>query len=133
MKKTDLKKFQETVDDVLIRHVSILDVVTKLQESGAKVNRSTIKTITSCGCIKLNTTSLDKKVPSDMDYEELKNYKLTHTDGDVCPVCKEKIEQEIGNHLFYLSALCNHFNLDLEDILDKEYNRISTLGKFSLY
>ena len=133
MKDIKIKDFQETVDDVLIRHVSILDIITKLQDSNARVNRSTIKTITNCGCIKLNTNSLDKKLPNDMSYEELKNYKLTHTEGELCPICKEKIEQEIGNHLFYLAALCNHFNLDLDEILKKEHDRISTLGKFSLY
>lgn len=123
--------FQKSVDEVLIRHASLLDIITKLQDSGSKINRAAVKTITSCGCVKLNTPINDK--PDDYDYEDLKKYKLTQTEGEICPVCKEKLEQEIGNNLFYLAALCNHYNLSLNDIVEQEKRNLDTLGKFSLY
>jgi hypothetical protein len=123
--------FQKSVDDVLVRHASILDVITKLQDSSSRTNRAAVKTITSCGCVRLNT--LPNSKPKDVDYSKLRDFKLTQTDGEICPVCREKLEQEIGNNLFYLAALCNHFNLDLSDILEQEKSNLDTLGKFSLY
>lgn len=131
MKDIIYDQFQSTVQDVVIRHASLLDVITKLQESSARVNRAAIKTITSCGCIQLNTAV--EEIPDDISYEELKNYNSTHLAGDLCPVCKDKIEEEIGNHFIYLAALCNQFDLSIYDVLLKEYKNISTLGKFSLY
>ena len=44
----------------------------------------------------------------------------------------ENIEDEIGNDLFYLASLCNLLDLNLYDILLKEYNQIATLGKYSM-
>ncbi|MGB3365930.1 MAG: DUF1573 domain-containing protein [Acidaminobacteraceae bacterium] len=123
--------FQKSVDDVLVRHASLLDVITKLQDSSSKINRAAVKTITNCGCVKLST--LPNSTPEDAEYTELRNFTLTQTEGDICPVCKEKIEQEIGNNLFYLAALCNHFNLSLNDVLEHEKSSLDTLGKFSLY
>lgn len=124
-------QFQNKVDEVLIRHVSILDILTKLQQSSSQTNRAVVKSITSCGCISVNAKKND--LPENIDYENISEYKKTHIEGDLCPVCKEKIEQEIGNNLFYLSALCNHLDLNLYDVLLKEYDQIKTLGKFSLY
>ncbi len=43
--------FQDTVDDYLVRHRSILDVMSKLAESNARVNRAVTKAVTTCGCI----------------------------------------------------------------------------------
>lgn len=47
-------QFQNLVQDVLIRHNSLLDIITKLDESNARVNRAAVKTITSCGCLSLH-------------------------------------------------------------------------------
>ncbi len=124
-------KFQNSVDDVLIRHASILDIITKLQDSSSRINRAAVKTITSCGCVKLST--LPDLKAEDTNYSDLRNFTLTQTEGEICPVCKEKLEQEIGNNLFYLAALSNHFNLSLNDILEQEKSNLDTLGKFSLY
>lgn len=131
MKDIIYDQFQSTVQDVVIRHASLLDIITKLQESSARVNRAAIKTITSCGCVQLHTSVED--IPDNIAYEELKNYNSTHLQGVPCPVCKDKIEEEIGNQFIYLAALCNQFDLNIYDILLKEYKNISTLGKFSLY
>lgn len=131
MKDIIIDEFQEKVDEVLIRHVSILDIISKLQQTSAKTNRAVIKAITSCGCIKINA---DKDIiPEDITYEEIKNFKHNHIEGELCQTCKEKIESEIGSNLFYIAALSNALDINMYDLYLKEYKKLSTLGKFSLY
>ncbi|QEK11137.1 DUF1573 domain-containing protein [Crassaminicella thermophila] len=126
-----LNKFQKSVSDVLIRHKSILDIISKYQESCAKVNRSIIKSTTNCGCIHINAKKQD--IPDNISYEELKRFMSNHISGELCDICKDKIEEEMGNHLFYLVAICNSLNLDIYEILNKQQKNIDTLGKYSLY
>jgi hypothetical protein len=124
-------QFQNLVQDVLIRHNSLLDIITKLDESNARVNRAAVKTITSCGCLSLHAEK--PNIPEDTEYQDIKNFVGTDLSGKMCPVCRDKINQEIGTHLFYLAALCNHMDINLYDAFLHEYNRIKTLGPFSLY
>ena len=120
---------QETVSNVLIRHKSILDIITKLEESNSKVNRAVIKSATSCGCIKINAT---KQVYSKDSFKDAKFTLKSHIEGELCPNCKEKIEEEIGKHMFYIASLCNTLNLDLDKIILDEVNKLKTLGIYSL-
>jgi len=53
MKDLIFDEFQNAVDNSLLRHKSILDIMTKLQESQARVNRAVIKAVTSCGCLEI--------------------------------------------------------------------------------
>jgi len=131
MKDLLCDNFQNKVDEVLVRHVNILDVITKYNQTAAVVNRAVVKSITDCGCVSLDSSKCE--VPSEISYSEIKDYKQSHITGELCPICKEKIEQEIGNNLFYLAALCNHLGLNLYDSMLKEYQKINTLGKFTLY
>ena len=55
-KNLNMDDFQNQVDDVLIRHKSILDIITKLDEYTARINRAVIKFAASCGCIDINDT-----------------------------------------------------------------------------
>ena len=121
--------FQDQVSQVLIRHRSILDVMTKLDEYNARVNRAVAKSVTSCGCISVNATKQDY---SEDTFEGMLDSVQTHLEGKICPNCKEILEEEIGSHIFYQAALCNTLGLNLDNILRKEYNRIKTLGVFSL-
>ena len=50
----NFNNFNDIVDDVLVRHKSILDIITKLQETNSKINRAIIKSVTACGCIEIN-------------------------------------------------------------------------------
>jgi len=126
-----LKEFQQKVDSVLIRHRSALDILTKLQESNAKVNRAVAKSATSCGCTQLHITKF--QVPKDISFSEVKDYASNHIEGVPCEMCKEKIEQEISNNVFYLFALCNLLNIDMDDLLNDFYkNQLETLGKYGL-
>lgn len=131
MKDLLCDQFQNKVDEVLVRHASILDILSKYNQTSATVNRAVVKSITSCGCVSIETDKKD--VPSEIDYSEIQTYTKTQITGELCPSCKEKIEEELGNNLFYLGALCNHLELNLYDSLVKEYNKLNTLGKYTLY
>jgi hypothetical protein len=123
-------EFQNTVSELLIRHQSILDVLSKLQEASARVNRAVTKSVTSCGCIKVSAEK--RKVPENISISELKGYVDSHLNGELCPNCQEIVEAEIGRSLFYVAALCNHLDLNLYDIFIKEQKKLSTLRFFNL-
>lgn len=120
---------QKTVSNVLIRHKSILDIITKLEESNSRVNRAIVKSATSCGCISINATKQDYSQGSFID---AKNTLKSHIEGELCDNCREKIEEEIGNHMFYIASLCNTLDMNLNDITSREMDKLKTLGVYSL-
>ncbi|MCA0386067.1 MAG: DUF1573 domain-containing protein [Firmicutes bacterium] len=131
MKDVIYDEFQDKVDEVLIRHANLLDILSKMSDSAAKANRAVVKSITSCGCVQLNVAK--NELPEDLSYEALKEFKSEHLQGKPCPVCREKIEEELGRLEFYIAAICNTMDISLYDVLLKEYKKISTLGRYSLY
>jgi hypothetical protein len=120
--------FQSTVDELLVRHRSILDVTSKLQESEGRINRAVAKAVTTCGCVRINADK--QRFPTDADFHDLRSYMSTHLEGKLCEHCEEIVESEIGNHLFYLAALCNLLGVNLYDTMIKEQQRLSTLGNY---
>jgi len=133
MKDLIFDGFQNSVDESLLRHRSILDIITKLQESEARVNRAVVKSVTNCGCI--NIDAKKQYVPTnieDLDLDTLGASLDTHMQGKLCENCREVLEKELGNNLFYITSLCNLLDLNLYDILIKEYDKISTLGKYTM-
>lgn len=132
MKDVIFDDFQNAVDESIIRHKSILDIMTKLQESNGRINRAVAKSITNCGCIEVNGRK--QYLPENNDsinIESLKDSFTTHISGKLCDNCRDVIERELGNNLFYLTSLCNTLDLNLYDVLLKEYDKINTLGKYS--
>lgn len=122
--------FQKTASLHLIRHRSILDVMTKYQDSCARVNRALAKSVTSCGCLKIIA---DKQaLPADANLGEMSEYVKTHLEGHLCPNCSEVIEEEMGASLFFLAAICTLTGIGLHDVIKKENDRIVTLGVYSL-
>lgn len=121
--------FQDQVSQVLVRHRSILDTMTKLDEFNSRINRSVVKSVTSCGCISIDAQKQDFGKES---FENMINKVENHVKGHICDSCKDVIEEEIGSYLFYLASLANALDLDLSAILSKEHNRIKTLGIYSL-
>lgn len=134
MKDVIFDDFQNSVNESLLRHRSILDIMTKLQETEARINRAVAKTITNCGCVQVDASKQIKpdKLDIDTSIEDLKEHFQTHMKGEVCDNCRDVLEREIGNHLFYLTSMCNLLDLNMYDILLKELDRINTLGKFTL-
>ena len=129
MKDIIFDDFQNSVNDSLLRHKSILDVLTKFSESNARVNRAIAKSVTNCGCIEVNAKK--QKISEDNIINNLHDSLDDHLNGTLCESCREVIESEIGNNLFYLTSLCNLLNLNLYDILLRESDKINTLGKFT--
>ncbi|WP_297636363.1 DUF1573 domain-containing protein [uncultured Clostridium sp.] len=130
MKDIIFDEFQDSVETSLIRHKSILDISSKFTESSARVNRAIMKAVTNCGCIKISATK--QYIPSDEDSLDcLQECFKSHLEGTLCPNCREIIEGEMGNNLFYLTSLCNSLNINLYDVLIKENQKVNTLGKFN--
>lgn len=132
MKDIIFDNFQDSVDNCLIRHRSILDVLTKYTESSSRINRSVAKAVTNCGCIQINASKQKTFKENYLNDNDIKKYLNPHITGKLCEDCREVIEKEIGTNLFYLTSLCNQLNINLYDILLKEYNKNQTLGKFNL-
>lgn len=122
--------FQNAVAESLVRHKSILDVMTKLQEATARVNRAVAKSVTSCGCLEIHGTKPD--LPADLSLREVRDRMSSHVEGRLCDTCRETLEEELGNQMFFLAALCNSLDLNLFDILIKENKKVSALGLFNI-
>ena len=122
---SDLKSddFQKNVSGLIIRNQNLLDILTKCQSSCSKICRSSVKTATGCGCLKIN---VEKKLP------QISSDEMSGVSGTLCPDCKDIIENEIGDMLFYIAGLCNALGLSMRDIMKKEIKSISVLGKYSL-
>lgn len=130
MKDILVDEFQYTVLELLVRNKSIIDSITKFQDSNARVNRSIVKAVTQCGCISINAKK--QETAEDEDYEELRNAMDTHLNGKLCDNCRDLIEKAIGNNLFYLASICNILDLNLYDIIIKEQERVKMLGQYNL-
>lgn len=130
MKDIMVDQFQFTVGELLVRNKSILDQITKFQDSNGRVNRGIIKTVTQCGCLKIHA----EKQPynPDNEFEEIRDSMNTHLTGQLCDNCRDLIEKDIGRNLFYLASICNTLDLNLYDIIIKELDRIKMLGKYNL-
>lgn len=123
-------KFQYTVQDLLVRNKSIIDQLTKFQDSNSRVNRTIVKAVTQCGCIQIDA----HKQPFDEDgaFEDANASFETHLSGSLCENCRDAIEKELGSNLFYMASLCNTLDLNLYDIMIKELERAKMLGKYNM-
>lgn len=130
MKDILIDDFQYTVQELLVRNKSIIDALTKFQDSNARVNRAIVKAVTQCGCIQINAKK--QNIPGDADYEALKDTLETHLEGKLCDNCRDQIEKEIGTNLFYLASICNTLDLNLYDVVIKENERVKMLGNYNL-
>jgi len=125
-----LQQFQDQVSELLLRHRSLLDILSKFQQSNAAVTRSVTKSITECGCIEVNASK--QPYTPYMTIEEAKSVLGTHVKGQLCEHCLDMIEAELGKNLFYMSALCNVLDMKLDKIMIEESKKCSTLGFFNM-
>ncbi len=131
MKDLICDEFQNTVGDLLIRHHSLIDVLSKLSESNSRVNRSVIKAVTDCGCVCIEAKKVD--IPEHLEsVAELRACLDSHLRGDLCPKCNEVIMCEMGKLLFYTAALCNILDINLYDVFIKENKKAHALGYFNM-
>lgn len=130
MKDSIFDEFQRSIPQLLIRHKSILDVTTKHQETGARVNRAIAKSVTGCGCLRIDAAK--QCSPIDATLNELPKYMDTHIRGELCESCKEIIEAELGANMFYIAAICSLLDIDFYEVIQKEYEKIKTLGIYNM-
>lgn len=124
------EEFQNAVNDALNRNRSILDILSKLQGSAARVNRTCVKSVTSCGCLKINAEK--QRIPQESSLADMGQYMNSHLEGALCEDCRDMVEKELGNHFFYIAALANALDISLYDVILKEEKNLSALGKYVL-
>lgn len=122
--------FQNTVSDMVLYNRSILDLLSKTQEASARLQRAITKSVTLCGCVKIETRK--KIIPPEASLSDLKDLLESHLHGKMCDYCRENVEREIGQLLFYIAALSNILNIDLYDVVIKESDHIKLLGRFNM-
>lgn len=104
--------------------------MSKFGQSGASVNRAVTKAVTDCGCIEINAS---KQIYSDdSNLEKAKQTLQSHISGELCEHCFDVLKNELGRNLFYMTALCNLLNIQLDEVVANESNKCSTLGLFNL-
>ncbi|WP_407313907.1 DUF1573 domain-containing protein [Desulfosporosinus sp. SB140] len=123
-------QFQNIVKSLLIRHQSILDILSKGQETSARVNRAVVKSVTSCGCHSVNARK--KSIPPDASLSDLKDLLDSQLEGILCDNCRDIIEAELGKQMFYIAALANALDISLTDVLNLECKKLQTLTIFNL-
>lgn len=123
-------RYQNVVKSLLIRHQSVLDILSKGQEASARVNRAVVKSVTNCGCLAIDAHK--KALPEDTSLSDLKTLLDSQLEGNLCDNCKDIIETEIGKQLFYIAALANTLDLSLKEVIEKEEKKLSTLTIFNL-
>lgn len=121
--------FQKKVSALIMRNQNILDILTKCQSACSRISRSTVKTATGCGCLKIKADKTLSVFPLE---DSIDPEQVTGIEGELCTECKGRIENEIGEILFYIGALCNVLGLSMGDIMKKEIKKIEVLGKYSL-
>ncbi|MDD5748623.1 MAG: DUF1573 domain-containing protein, partial [Actinomycetota bacterium] len=114
----------------LIRHRSVLDVMTKYQDACSRVNRALAKAVTECGCLKVKAEK--QELPADASLSEMSEYVNTHLEGRLCSNCAEVLEEELGRSLFFLASICTLTGIDMDELIRKENERINTLGVYNL-
>jgi hypothetical protein len=130
MKDMLVDDFQYTAQELLVRNKSILDLITKYQDSNSRVNRAIIKSVTQCGCVTISAHK--QQIDDAASFDEIKNSVDSHVEGTLCDNCRDAVERDIGRNVFYLASLCNSLDLNLYDIILKENDRIRMLGKYNL-
>jgi hypothetical protein len=130
MSAPTLDQFQQQVSELLLRHRSLLDVMSKFSQSGATVNRAVTKAVTDCGCIELNARK--QQYTNDSDLEHAKETLQSHLTGAVCEHCRDVLKADLGRNLFYMTALCNLLDIQLDEVIADEYDKCTTLGLFNL-
>lgn len=123
-------EFQNTVSELLLCNRSILDIMGKVQETNARLHQSIIKSVTRCGCIKINASKT--AIPTDATMADLKLIMDSHIKGNLCDSCQETIESSVGKLILYTAAICNLLDLNMYDILLKEQKQMKILGFYNL-
>lgn len=122
-------EFQQKVAALIVRNSNLLDILTKCQTACGKICRSSIKSATGCGCVKI---AAEKSLAAFADKNEFSPKKMSGVNGQLCGDCRSSVENEIGELLFYIASLCNALGLSMNEIMKHEIKNVESLGKYSL-
>ncbi|MCL6596333.1 MAG: DUF1573 domain-containing protein [Firmicutes bacterium] len=123
-------EFQASVSSHLIQNKSILDAITKLNESSLRVQRAVTRAVTQCGCIRIDASR--QRIPEVASLEQLGKLLDSHVRGELCKDCRDDVETEVGNALCYIAAVCELVGVSMYDCLIGVDKRIRALGMFHL-
>ncbi|WP_341279803.1 DUF1573 domain-containing protein [Paenibacillus sp. FSL H8-0537] len=130
MSAPTLDQFQQQVSELLLRHRSLLDVMSKFGQAGTSVNRAVTKAVTDCGCIEL--AARKQHYSDEPNLKSAKETLQSHLSGELCEHCRDVLKADLGRNLFYMTAMCNLLNIQLDEVIADEYDKCSTLGLFNL-
>lgn len=129
MSISQAEEFQQKVSSLIVRNSNVLDILTKCQALCGRICRSSIKSATGCGCVKI---SAEKSLTAYAGGEDFSSKEMSGIEGRLCTDCKGIVEGEIGEMLFYVASLCNALGLSMSEIMEKEIKNVEALGKYSL-
>lgn len=129
MSISQAEEFQQKVSSLIVRNSNVLDILTKCQALCGRICRSSIKSATGCGCVKI---SAEKSLSAYSGGENFSPKEMSGVEGRLCTDCKGIVEGEIGEMLFYVASLCNALGLSMSEIMEKEIKNVEALGKYSL-
>jgi len=130
MDEPQCSDFQSAVSHFLMHSQSVIDIIARLQDSVSRANRAVVKAVIGCGCIEIHAEKT--RLPEDAGLDDLREFLSSQVEGRMCDVCRDALAGEVGRSLLYLTALCNVFDISLQDILTKETDNLETLGKYNL-
>ncbi|WP_338553311.1 DUF1573 domain-containing protein [Paenibacillus sp. KS-LC4] len=130
MSAPTLDQFQQQVSELLLRHRSLLDVMSKFGQAGTSVNRAVTKAVTDCGCIEL--AARKQHYSDEPNLKSAKETLQSHLSGELCEHCRDVLKADLGRNLFYMTAMCNLLDIQLDEVIADEYDKCSTLGLFNL-
>ncbi|KQO12106.1 hypothetical protein [Paenibacillus sp. Leaf72] len=130
MSAPTLDQFQQQVSELLLRHRSLLDVMSKFGQAGTSVNRAVTKAVTDCGCIEL--AARKQHYSDEPNLTNAKETLQSHLSGELCENCRDVLKADLGRNLFYMTAMCNLLDIQLDEVIADEYDKCSTLGLFNL-
>ena len=119
----NLDRLQQAIKKYYHRNKGIMDTLSKLNVATAKTQRAVIKTATQCGCTEIFVT----KQPPGFNGEA-----ESMLVGSVCPSCRETLEKNMGDVLFYLISLMMLTGTDTETVVTEQIRQMEWLGKFNL-
>lgn len=109
--------FQLVVEKCLKRNRSLLDTLSKFEVACARMNRAVIKASTQCGCVVISGE---------------KQSSQPVISGELCKHCREAVQKEMGDMLFFSAAIANALDISLYDVMLGEKQTLTLLGDFSL-
>ncbi|MBR3942668.1 MAG: DUF1573 domain-containing protein [Clostridia bacterium] len=116
-------RLQQAIEKYYHRNKGIMDTLSKLSISVAKTQRSVIKSATQCGCTEIFAI----KQPPDLEREA-----ESMLIGCVCPSCREIIEKNLGDTLFYFLSLVQLTGTNFDSLIESQLHQTEWLGKFNL-